>query len=320
MARKPRIEFPGALYHVIARGNQRRRIFLETKDFEDYLVRLWSYHEKYPFILYAYCLMPNHLHLLIETGSVPLSKIMQAIQFSYTQSFNRRHRKVGHLFQGRYKAILCQKDEYLLELIRYIHLNPVRAKIVSNPKDYCFSSHRALLGIDKRPYCDVNVVLGLFGKKRKIAMKQYESFILDAIGLGHKKELYHLKDQRILGEEEFVSDVLSREDTHEGIFYDVPLLDIIKAVSKEWDIPVLVIRSSRRNRRGSFARGIVAHLAKMITGMSMKDVGHYFSKGEAAMAHRYRLLEENIEKDKQLKTRIDCLYKNLTDGKPPRFK
>jgi REP element-mobilizing transposase RayT len=136
MARKPRIEFPGALYHVIARGNQRRRTFFNPEDYENYLSRLWSYHEKFHFTLYAHCLMPNHIHLLIESAEVPLSKIMQAIQFSYTQSFNRRHKKVGHLFQGRYKAVLCQKDEYLLELVRYIHLNPVRAGIVKDPKNY----------------------------------------------------------------------------------------------------------------------------------------------------------------------------------------
>jgi len=321
MARKPRIEFPGALYHVIARGNQNRRTFLKPEDYEDYLSRLWRYHEKFHFILYAYCLMPNHVHLLIETGAVPLSKIMQAVQFSYTQSFNSRHRKIGHLFQGRYKAILCQKDEYLLQLIRYIHLNAVRAKMVNNPKDYRWSSHRAVLGLEKHPRCDVNSVLGLFGKKRKIAIKLYESFVLDAIGLGHQEEFYELKDMRILGENEFANDVLSQRDVQEEIFfYDVSIAEIIDAVAKEWDISPTAMRSVRRSRQGSFGRALVAYLAKTVTGVSLKKIGRYFSKGESAMANRYRLLEDQLEKDAHLKEKIQRLQSTLKTKKSRRFK
>ena len=116
MARKSRVEFEGALYHVIARGNHRRDIFRDEADRETYLERIEHYRERYRCVVYAYVLMSNHVHLLIETGAVGLSKIMQGIQFSYTQRYNRRHRAVGHLFQGRYKAILCDRDAYLLEL------------------------------------------------------------------------------------------------------------------------------------------------------------------------------------------------------------
>ena len=128
MARKPRIEFPGAFYHIIVRGNNRQKIFADDEDYKYFLGRLNHYKERFKFVLFAYVLMPNHIHLLLETGEVPLSRIMQSLQFTYTQKFNRRHKKVGHLFQGRYKAILCQKESYLLELIRYIVLNPVRAR------------------------------------------------------------------------------------------------------------------------------------------------------------------------------------------------
>jgi len=116
MARKPRVEFDGVFYHVIVRGNQRQKIFGDDRDRLAYLERLEQYRERFGFSVYAYVLMANHIHLLVETKIVPLSKIMQGIQFTYTQTFNRRHRTVGHLFQGRYKAILCDRDEYLLEL------------------------------------------------------------------------------------------------------------------------------------------------------------------------------------------------------------
>ncbi len=119
MARKPRVHFPTALYHVIARGNQRQAIFLDEKDFRTYLSFLAEYKTKHSFHLYAYALMKSHLHLLMAVEETPLSKIMQILQFRYTRYFNKRYRKVGHLFQGRYKAILCDKDAYLLELVRY---------------------------------------------------------------------------------------------------------------------------------------------------------------------------------------------------------
>ena len=132
MARRARLFAPGILYHVIVRGNYRQKTFLNPRDYEAYLERLGRYRKRFGVTVYVYCLMSNHAHLLVETGSQPLSRFMQGLQQSYTQYFNRKYHKVGHLFQGRYKAIVCEKDEYLLTLVRYIHLNPVRAKLVQS--------------------------------------------------------------------------------------------------------------------------------------------------------------------------------------------
>ena len=136
---------PGVLYHVIVRGNQRQKTFLNDRDYQAYLDRLAKYRRKYNYSVHAYCLMPNHVHLLVESSAHPLAKFMQGLQQSYTQYFNLKHHKTGHLFEGRYKAIICEKDEYLLELVRYIHLNPVRAAIVKNPGQYPYSGHHAYL-------------------------------------------------------------------------------------------------------------------------------------------------------------------------------
>jgi REP element-mobilizing transposase RayT len=136
VARKPRVHIAGALYHVIARGNQRQKIFRSDADRRRYLELLNEYRMRYPFRLLAYVLMPNHVHLLLEMERHPLSKIMQGLQQSYTAYFNRKYKLVGHLFQGRYKDILCDRDAYLLELVRYIHLNPVRSKLVRDPGEY----------------------------------------------------------------------------------------------------------------------------------------------------------------------------------------
>jgi REP-associated tyrosine transposase len=129
MARPPRLEFSGAVYHVVARGNERRPVFWDDDDREQYLRRLIHYRNKFGFSLLAYCLMDNHVHLAIRTGDEPLSRTMAGLQSSFSQWFNRNHRRPGHLFQRRYKAFLVQKDRYLLALVRYIHENPVEAGV-----------------------------------------------------------------------------------------------------------------------------------------------------------------------------------------------
>ncbi|MDF0651745.1 MAG: transposase [Nitrospira sp.] len=134
MARRPRVFAPHILYHVIVRGNQRHATFRTPSDYQAYLERLARYRQSCRVRLWAYCLMPNHVHLLVKSTNEPLATFMQRLQQSYTQYFNRTHRTVGHLFQGRYKAIVCEKDRYLLALIRYLHLNPGRAKLVKQPR------------------------------------------------------------------------------------------------------------------------------------------------------------------------------------------
>jgi REP element-mobilizing transposase RayT len=151
MARRERIEYAGAFYHVITRGNQRQKTFRDDRDRAKYLEILAHLKEVNRFRVHAYVLMVNHVHLLVETGEDPLSRIMQRVGSGYTQYFNRRHKLVGHLFQGRYKAILCDKDSYLLELSRYLHLNPVRAKVVKEPGEYRWSSYGAYVQAKQCP-------------------------------------------------------------------------------------------------------------------------------------------------------------------------
>jgi REP element-mobilizing transposase RayT len=160
MARRARVEYPGALYHVITRGNQRQRIFRDDRDRDKYLEILSSLKNQFSFRISAYVLMLSHTHLLLESGEVPLSRIMQRLGSGYTQYFNRRHKQVGHLFQGRYKAILCDKGSYLLELTRYLHLNPVRAKVVKDPWEYKWSSYGGYVGKGQgQPWLDSAEVL-----------------------------------------------------------------------------------------------------------------------------------------------------------------
>jgi putative transposase len=198
MARRPRLLAPGVLYHVIVRGNHGQKTFLNPSDYHAYLERLGRYRKRLGVTVYAYCLMPNHVHLLVETGSQPLSRFMQGLQQSYTQYFNRKHRKVGHLFQGRYKAIVCDKDEYLLSLVRYIHLNPIRANRVQKLDEYPYSGHRHYVEGRVSEVLDSGRVLDRLGGRTG-----YRRFVLQGLKDGHREDYYEVEDQRFLGAEEF---------------------------------------------------------------------------------------------------------------------
>ena len=210
MARKPRVEFEGAFYHVIVRGNQRQSIFRDDRDRLRYLERVEHYRQRYRFKIYAYVLMSNHVHLLLETGTTPLAKILHGIQFTYTQHYNWRYGTVGHLFQGRYQAILCDRDAYLLELVRYIHLNPARLPKPQDPAQYRWSSHHAYLGRKGPIAVDTALVLGQLGNSVSQASKAYRKFIDEGRGLGHESRYYETVDQRFLGDEEFIANVVKR--------------------------------------------------------------------------------------------------------------
>lgn len=214
MARKPRIEIGGALYHVIARGNNRRKIFRSDADYLRFIEILSTQKSKLPFYLYAYCLMPNHFHLLIEMQEDPVSRIMQRVLTSFSQYHNRKYKKIGHLFQGRYKSILCQSDRYLGELVRYIHLNPVRAKMVKRPKRFPYSGHRAYLGLDDSGLVDTEPVLRHFGASKKRAVEVYQRFVEAEIRSGSQDEYYRATEGRMLGSEEFVEKIKHRVGEH----------------------------------------------------------------------------------------------------------
>src|SRR3989337_3824537 len=207
MARKPRIEFPGAFYHVVSRGNQRQNIFHDKSDHLAYLNRLEHYRKKYRVNVYAFILMSNHVHLLVETKDAPLSKFMQGIQFTYTQYYNRKYSKIGHLFQGRYKTILCDRDAYLLELVRYLHLNPARMRRSVDPWRYKWSSHRGYLGEGCPVRIETRFVLGQFGKAIGQARQSYIQFMKEGLGIGHEDKYYDTIDQRLLGDEQFIEEV-----------------------------------------------------------------------------------------------------------------
>lgn len=202
MARPLRIQFPGAIYHITVRGNAYQNIFTDKYDYLKFLETLNEVKEFYGWEIFAYCLMPNHFHLLIKTPQPNLSLGMRDLNSNYTSRFNARHKRVGHLFQGRYKSIIVDENSYLHELIRYIALNPVKAKLVQNPKDWIWSSHRELLSTKKKDYImDRQKVLSFFSGHKQLAKKEYLAYINEK----QDNDIWSdLKGSLILGSDEFV--------------------------------------------------------------------------------------------------------------------
>ena len=258
MPRKARIDAPGALHHIICRGIEHGKIFKDDIDRNNFVDRLGSILSETKTPCFAWALIPNYCHLLLRTANVPIATIMRRLLTGYAVSFNRRHRRCGHLFQNRYKSILCQEDLYLMELVRYIHLNPLRAKLVSNLAElnrYPYSGHSTLMGSKKNPWQEVDYVLSFFGKRVSTGRKKYRHFVEKAVQQGRRSELtggglvrssggwgilksirrmgIHLKgDERILGDSDFVESVL--QTANEAMEYKYRL----KAAGYDFDMLV----------------------------------------------------------------------------------
>lgn len=214
MSRPLRIEYPDAVYHVTSRGNARNDIFHADQDRKEFLSILDSVVRRYNWLCHAYCLMNNHYHLLIETPDGNLSQGMRQLNGIYTQKYNWLHHKTGHVFQGRYKAILVEKESYLLELCRYVVLNPVRARMVAKPEEWKWSSYRYTAGFIKAPgYLTTDWIISLFGNNKTEAQKLYRRFIKE--GIDGSSPWEELRGQILLGEEAFVDKY--REMLHDKI-------------------------------------------------------------------------------------------------------
>lgn len=208
MARPLRIEYSGAVYHITSRGNAGNRIFNDKDDRSAFLKILNQVTKRYNWLCHGYCMMDNHYHLIIETPDGNLSKGMRQVNGIYTQLFNRKHKRHGHLLQGRYKAILIQKESYLLEVCRYVVLNPLRAKLVRKPDEWEWSSYRVTAGLQNSPgFLTTDWLLGQFNKNRFLARRAYQKFVQSGI---ERDSLWtNLQGQGILGKEGFAEKIVN---------------------------------------------------------------------------------------------------------------
>lgn len=264
MARPLRIEYPGGVYHITSRGNAQQPIFLSNTDKESFLNTLSFVTERFNWLCHAYCLMDNHYHLLIETPDGNLSKGMRQLNGVYTQRFNRNHRRVGHIFQGRYKAILVEKESYLLELCRYVVLNPVRAGMVDRPDKWLWSSYRATVGMKKASeFLTTGWILGQFAGNRRKAESRFRSFIKE--GIIKESPWKELKGQIFLGGAEFI-------DRFKGIIEKVDDIKEIPRVQRHINRPGL---SEIFKARGKLQRDKSIYKAHVEFGYSLKEIADY---------------------------------------------
>ncbi|WP_026596318.1 transposase [Methylohalobius crimeensis] len=279
MARPLRLEFAGAVYHVTSRGDRREDIYLDDEDRLAWLEILGHVCARFNWVVHAYCQMTNHYHLVVETVDGHLSKGMRQLNGVYTQRFNRRHGLVGHLFQGRYQAILVQKETYLLELARYVVLNPLRAHLVEQPEDWPWSSHRSMIGEAKAPaWLDRDGLLGQFGKKRKSAIEAYRRFVMEGQGLS--SPLDQTRHQLLLGDDGFVA--RHRQDKTPEALREVP-----KAQRRAVALSLDDYRKRYRNRHEAMAR---AYLSGAYT---MAEIGAYFGVHYMTVSRAVRRFELN---------------------------
>lgn len=225
MPRHPRVHGEGLLYHVMARGNDGQKIFLKQSDYEAFLEALGIVRKRYPFYLYAYVLMSNHFHLLLEVQRSPTARILQSLLTGYVRRFNKTHRHRGHLFQGRYKAIVCDRGSYLLELVRYIHLNAVRAGMVKRPGDWPWSGHGEYLGKEKRGLIDPGP---LMGELRTAA--RYEAFLREGVKESYRAEWHPGEQAPFLGSERFIKK-MTKEKAPPPVSRRTSLKDLLKRVA-----------------------------------------------------------------------------------------
>jgi len=305
MPRQPRLDTPGALHHIMGRGIERTNIFRTNQDREDFLNRLADLCLNRNLNVYAWSLLSNHFHLLVRTGHQSISRSMRKLLTGYVVNFNLRHKRHGHLFQNRYKSIICEDDPYLLELTRYIHLNPLRAGLVGDMRGlsrYRWAGHSAIIGRVKREWQDVETVLGYFGKGHK-AVENYEQYVEEGISLGKRPELVGgglirslggwsqvlslrrkgIKvafDERVLGGDDFIERLLSEAEERERetlrIGRKVPdLLTLAKRIMKGEGVEESEFRSGTRKREVVRARRVFCQLAIGRMGYPGAEVARY---------------------------------------------
>ncbi len=309
MGRPLRIEYPGALYHITSRGNERRNIYKDKTDRITFLDILKDYHERFGILIHSYVLMDNHYHLILETPKGNLLKVMHGINSRYTIYFNRRHKRSGHLFQGRYKAIIVDKDAYLIPLSRYVHLNPVKAGIAERPEEYKWSSYNGYIGKSKEnDWIEYSWILSKFAQNKKKAWQKYREYTEEGLAVKTESPFKNLLGQVVLGGEEFKEKMerrlqgreVSQEIIERKRFEKKTLPeDIIEAVAKAFKVEEAEV--TNKGKRENISRSVAIYVMQRHSGMRNEDIGRMFGGVHySAVSKASARLREKMAGDKRL--------------------
>ncbi len=303
MARAPRLHYPSALYHVMLRGNGGQDIFFHQDDRYHLYLLLHEGISRYGHRVHAFCCMSNHVHLAVQVADTPLARIMQNLAFRYTRWVNRRQGQTGHLFQGRYKAILVDRDAYLLALTRYIHLNPVRAGLVREPAAYRWSGHRAYLGKATLPWLTTDGVLSQFSAHRGHARRRYQRFVAEGKREGHREEFHTgSSPKQLLGDDKFVERALKRAGQRVGP--KVNLERIIKWVCRDYKLKENDLRAAGKFRNAAEARAVIAFVVREAPQLTLASLGARMQRDSTTLSASIQRLLARSQHDKVLAARL----------------
>ncbi|MBK9694552.1 MAG: transposase [Elusimicrobia bacterium] len=296
MPRQARIHTPGLLHHVISRGLNRGLIFKSGEDYRDFIERIGPCLEKSPNQILAWALMPNHFHLLVRSGTGGITSFMRRLMSGYANAFNARHKRSGYLFQNRYKSIVCEESAYLMELVRYIHLNPLRAGLVKGLHElrrYPYAGHGVIMGTFRYDWQERDEVLGLFGKTEATATRRYAEFVGEGVSLGRRPDLVggglkkshggvcspksdrECYDSRILGSGSFVESLLSQEEKAERRSRDARRGGwdrLVKAVAQRQGVEPAVLFQKGRRQTVSDGKAMLIYAGVTLFGKTNKKM------------------------------------------------
>jgi REP element-mobilizing transposase RayT len=312
MTRKARLHFSGALYHVSLHTNAGQSLFTDKQDGQQFCQLLAEGQEKFDHCVLGYCLLDDQVHLAIQVADQPLAKIMHNLTFRYTRYFNTRHQRTGHLFAGRYRATVVQAEKYLPDLIRYLHLSPVRLNLATKAEDYLWSSHRAYLGKAEQTWVATTILLQQFDVEIKKAQQGYQDFIYEGMAHGRPKDLIATSfTGQVFGDEAFVTSVLLQAEQKIS-HISVTLQQLIRLICREYALTESELVSLGKQRRSSKARGVLAYLVKQIPAISFTDLAKYVNRDATTLSGHATRVEKKLKTDQQLEQLVMKLLSEIT--------
>ena len=309
MARPHRIEFPGAFFHVYARGNNKQKIFLDEQDYSVYLDRVERYYNRYKFILYAYVLMSNHVHFAIEMCEIPLSKIMQGIQQSYSYYARKKYGLVGHLYQGPYCAVLYDKEEFSLDLVQYIHRNPVEANLIDNPLHYPWGSHPIYMNNEKHSFLNKTYILNMFPFDKAKARRKFHEYVLEGPQSLEQLNFEKVRDRQIIGNKKYIKYVNKKNRSSSNdqtvnlklkdftLSKQKTLTEILKIISKQTKVSAESILSQCRLQDFVKARRMFAFISAKYGGYGTVEISEFLKKNSSSVSYMIHKFEKELAED-----------------------
>jgi REP element-mobilizing transposase RayT len=306
MARPVRIEYPGAVYHVVCRGNNRQAVFRDDHDRKRYLEKLSLYCEEKDVELLCYSLLTNHVHLVLETPQGNLSKMMQAFQTSYTVYFNKRHGRSGHVFEQRYKAFLVDRDNYLLEVSRYVHLNPVAARLVERPAQYRWSSYASYIQGKGIPGLKYQKVLEYFAGGKRKQVEQYREFVEGGFSAKEKLGELPVRKQAFIGDEEFEEAARKKVSKLSVVERSYPFKRIAGAVCRATGVSENDVKHSSRTQEVQRARELLCYVSRRHGAVSLTELRAFLGVKELSTpSHALRRAETRLTDDRGFRRQLE---------------